>query len=124
MLIPGSSQPHTSATCAGQLAECSQHALDIGQFPLQTGAPARRHPDLNGYWQSLVSADWDLQDTKHNRPKPEINGVYGAGRRTKHRRGGEIPYVRSAGEKKKTLKRARWWTSAMIRLGTRLATRR
>jgi len=67
---------------AGQLGQSAgQHALDIGQFPPYK--PARLpdgHPDLNGYWQSMVSADWDLQDHEAQPgPKPEINGVYGAG---------------------------------------------
>ena len=63
---------------AGQLGQSgSQHALDVGQFPPYK--PARLpdgHPDLNGYWQSLVSADWDLQDHEAQPgPKPELNGV-------------------------------------------------
>src|SRR5882762_4796496 len=66
----------------GQLGQSAgQHALDIGQLPPYK--PARLpdgHPDLNGTWQSLVSADWDLQDHEAQPgPKPEINGVYGAG---------------------------------------------
>src|SRR5882762_2026158 len=72
MLTPAAGQPGQSA---------SQHALDIGQFPPYK--PARLpdgHPDLNGTWQSMVSADWDLQDHEAQPgPKPEINGVYGAG---------------------------------------------
>src|SRR5882672_7403 len=67
---------------AGQLGQsASQHALDVGQFhPYKPARLPDGHPDLNGYWQSLVSADWDLQDHEAQPgPKPEINGVYGAG---------------------------------------------
>src|SRR5258708_1565417 len=90
---------------AGQLGQsASQHALDIGQFPPYK--PARLpdgHPDLNGTWQSLVSADWDLQDHEAQPgPKPEINGVYGAGPAGQSIvEGGEIPYRPEALAKKK-----------------------
>ncbi len=115
---------------AGQLGQsASQHALDIGQFPPYK--PARLpdgHPDLNGYWQSMVSADWDLQDHEAQPgPKPEINGVYGAGPAGQSIvEGGEIPYRPEAlAKKKKNFEtRARWWTSPMTRPGTTLATRR
>lgn len=91
-----------AAAQSGQSA--GQHALDTGQFPPYK--PARMpdgHPDLNGYWQALVSADWDLQDhDAQSGPKPEINGVYGAGPAGQSIvEGGEIPYRPEALAKKK-----------------------
>ena len=61
------------------------------------------HPDLNGYWQALVTADWDLQDHEAQAgPKPEINGVYGAGPAGQSIvEGGVIPYRPEALAKKK-----------------------
>ena len=65
-LMPAAGQQAATPqqTAAGQVGQsASQHALDVGQFPPYK--PARLpdgHPDLNGYWQSLVTADWDLQD--------------------------------------------------------------
>src|SRR5712692_1673731 len=104
VLMPAAGQQAATPQqpAAGQSA--SQHALDIGQFPPYK--PARLpdgYPDLNGYWQSLVSADWDLQDHEaQSGPKPEINGVYGAGPAGQSIiEGGEIPYRPDALAKKK-----------------------
>src|SRR5438552_2917124 len=52
------------------------------------------HPDLNGNWQALVSADWDLQDHEAQPgPHPEIMGAYGGGPAGQSIvEGGTIPY--------------------------------
>jgi hypothetical protein len=105
--VPAIGQQATTAqqSTPNQLGEsASQHALDTGQFP--SYKPARLpdgRPDLNGYWQALVSADWDLQDhDAQSGPKPEINGVYGAGPAGQSIvEGGEIPYRPEALAKKK-----------------------
>src|SRR5919204_3606533 len=61
------------------------------------------HPDLNGIWQAMVTANWDLQDHDAQAgPHPEIMGAYGAGPAGQSIvEGGEIPYQAWALEKKK-----------------------
>jgi len=76
-----------------------------GQFPAYR-APhmADGHPDLNGIWQALVTADWDIQDHEAQPgPHPEINGAYGAGPAGQSiiEGGGEIPYRPEALAKKR-----------------------
>ena len=62
------------------------------------------HPDLNGIWQSFVTANWDLQD--HDAQPgvhPEVTGAYDAAPPGQSiiEGGGEIPYQPWALEKKK-----------------------
>jgi len=76
-----------------------------GQFPAYR-APhmADGHPDLNGIWQALVTADWDIQDHEAQPgPHPEINGAYGAGPAGQSiiEGGGDIPYRPEALAKKR-----------------------
>src|SRR5258706_9896461 len=76
-----------------------------GQFPAYR-APhmADGHPDLNGIWQALVTANWDLQDHEAQPgPHPEINAAYGAGpaRQSVIDGGGENSYRPQALAKKK-----------------------
>ncbi|PYR33422.1 MAG: hypothetical protein DMF89_15810 [Acidobacteria bacterium] len=61
------------------------------------------HPNLNGIWQALVTANWDLQDHEAQPgPHPEIMGAYGAGPAGQSIvDGGEIPYQPWALAKKK-----------------------
>ena len=61
------------------------------------------HPDLNGIWQALVTANWDLQDHEAQPgPHPEIMGAYGGGPGGQSVvEGGEIPYQPWALAKKK-----------------------
>src|SRR5262249_48705061 len=61
------------------------------------------HPDLNGIWQAMVTANWDLQDHDAQAgPHPEIMGAYGAGPAGQSVvEGGEIPYQAWALQKKK-----------------------
>src|SRR5215510_7510104 len=66
-----------------------------GQFPpYRAPRAADGHPDLNGIWQALVSANWDLLDHEaQSGPHPEIVGAYGAGPAGQSViEGGEIPY--------------------------------
>src|SRR5262245_47546141 len=61
------------------------------------------HPDLNGIWQAMVTANWDLQDHEA-RPGPhnDLVGAYGAqpaGQSIVE--GGEIPYKPDALAKRK-----------------------
>jgi hypothetical protein len=75
-----------------------------GQFPpYKAPRMPDGHPDLNGNWEALVSADWDLQDHEAEAgPHPEIMGVYGAGPAGQSIvEGGEIPYQPWALAKKK-----------------------
>ncbi len=61
------------------------------------------HPNLNGNWEALVTADWDLQDHEAQPgPHPEIMGAYGAGPAGQSIvEGGVIPYQPWALAKKK-----------------------
>src|SRR5881628_3086258 len=61
------------------------------------------HPDLNGIWQAMVTANWDLQDhDAQPGPHPEVMGAYGGGPAGQSIvEGGEIPYQPSALQKKK-----------------------
>jgi hypothetical protein len=75
------------------------------QFPAAYRAPrlADGHPDLNGIWQALVTANWDLQDHEAQAgPHPELSGAYAAGPAGQSIiEGGEIPYKPDALAKKK-----------------------
>ena len=75
------------------------------QFPANYRAPraADGHPDLNGIWQAMVTANWDLQDHEAQPgPHPELSGAYAAGPAGQSIvEGGEIPYKPAALAKKK-----------------------
>ena len=66
------------------------------QFPAgyRSARAADGHPDLNGIWQAMVTANWDLEDHEAQPgPHPELNGAYGAGSAGQSIvEGGEIPY--------------------------------
>ncbi len=70
---------------------------------LSSAARRGRTPDLNGIWQALVSANWDLLDHEAQAgPHPEITGAYGAGPAGQSIvEGNEIPYQPWAAAKKK-----------------------
>ena len=76
------------------------------QFPASYRAPrlADGHPDLNGIWQALVTANWDLQDHEAQPgPHPELSGAYAAGPAGQSIiEGGEIPYKPEALARKKS----------------------
>jgi hypothetical protein len=82
-----------------------QRAQAGQQFPATYRAPrlADGHPDLNGIWQALVTANWDLQDHEAQPgPHPELSGAYGAGPAGQSIvEGGEIPYKPEALARKK-----------------------
>jgi len=65
-----------------------------GQFPAYRAPRLDGHPDLNGIWQAVTSANWDIQD--HDAQPglhPELEGAYDAqpaGQGIVE--GGEIPY--------------------------------
>ena len=75
------------------------------QFPATYRAPrlADGRPDLNGIWQALVTANWDMQDHEAQAgPHPELSGAYAAGPAGQSIiEGGEIPYKPDALAKKK-----------------------
>src|SRR6266568_1879206 len=80
-----------------------QQAPAAGQFlPYRPARMADGHPDLNGIWQALVTANWDIQDHEAQPgPHPEIMGAYGAGPAGQSIvEGGEIPYRPEALAKK------------------------
>jgi hypothetical protein len=75
-----------------------------GRFPpYRAPRAADGHPDLNGIWQALGSANWDLLDHEAQAgPRPEIMGAYGAGPAGQSIvEGNEIPYQPWAAAKKK-----------------------
>ena len=81
-----------------------QRPSSAQQFPAAYRAPRLDgHPDLNGIWQALVTANWDLQDHEAQPgPHPELNGAYGAGPAGQSIvEGGEIPYKPEALAKRK-----------------------
>src|SRR5947208_13705607 len=67
--------------CLALTPAISQQTPSSGQFPpYRPPRMADGHPDLNGIWQALVSANWDLQDHEAQPgPHPEIMGAYGGG---------------------------------------------
>src|SRR6266550_2276576 len=86
------------ATTAGQ------QTSPAGKFPpYKAPRLADGHPDLNGLWQSFVTANIDLEDHEaQTGPHPELLGAYGgwpAGQSIVE--GGEIPYQQSALAKRK-----------------------
>ena len=66
------------------------------QFPAgyRPARAADGHPDLNGIWQAMVTANWNLEDHEAQPgPHPELSGAYGAGPAGQSVvEGGEIPY--------------------------------
>src|SRR5262245_61325575 len=62
------------------------------------------HPDLNGIWQAMVTANWDLQDHEAQPgPHPELSGAYASGPAGQSIvEGGEIPYKPEALAKRKS----------------------
>src|SRR5436189_5768379 len=81
------------ATTAGQ------QTSPAGKFPpYKAPRLADGHPDLNGLWQSFVTANIDLEDLEaQSGPDPELLGAYGgwpAGQGIVE--GGEIPYRQAA----------------------------
>jgi hypothetical protein len=74
----------------------------VGQFPPYRAPRLDGHPDLNGIWQALVTANVDLEDHEARPgPHPEIMGTYGAeppGQSIVE--GGVIPYQPSARARK------------------------
>src|ERR1700692_2789105 len=74
-----------------------------GQFPAYRAPRLDGHPDLNGIWQAITTANWDIQD--HDAQPglhPELEGAYDAqppGQGIVE--GGEIPYQPWALAKKK-----------------------
>jgi hypothetical protein len=81
-----------------------------GQFPPYKAArlAGTANPDLNGIWQAITTANWDIQD--HDAQPglhPELEGAYDAqppGQGIVE--GGEIPSAVGAGEKERELRQA------------------
>src|SRR5438874_13238167 len=71
--------------------------------PYKAPRLADGHPDLNGLWQALVTANIDIEDHEaQSGPRPELLGAYGgwpAGQSIVE--GGTIPYKPEALAKKK-----------------------
>jgi hypothetical protein len=81
-----------------------QRPSTVPQFAASYRAPRLDgHPDLNGIWQALVTANWDLQDHEAQPgPHTDLTGAYGAGPAGQSIvEGGEIPYKPEALAKKK-----------------------
>ena len=79
---------------AGQIPSAGQTPT-AGQFPpFKASRAADGKADLNGIWQALTTANWDIQDHQAQAGlHPEIMGAYGAqpaGQGIVE--GGEIPY--------------------------------
>jgi len=79
-------------------------APGAGQFaPYKAPRAADGHPDLNGIWQALTTANWDIQDHEAQAgPHPELMGAYGAGPAGQSVvEGNEVPYQSWALAKRK-----------------------
>src|SRR6266487_5488412 len=104
MMIAAGAAAVTAFLWLAVIPTAGQQAPVVGQFPSYR-APrlADGHPDLNGIWQAMVTANWDLQDhDAQPGPHPEIMGAYGAGPAGQSVvEGGEIPYQPWALAKKK-----------------------
>src|SRR5438105_6118656 len=78
-------------------------APTAGRFRSYRAPRLAGHSDLNGVWQALVTANWNIQD--HDAQPgvhPELMGAYGAGPAGQSVvEGGEIPYQPWALAKKK-----------------------
>jgi hypothetical protein len=81
----------------------SQAAATTQFPPYRSSRLADGHPDLNGLWQSLVTANWDLRDHEAQPGlHPELEGAYDAGPAGQSIiEGGEIPYLPEALQQKK-----------------------
>jgi hypothetical protein len=80
-----------------------QRAAAGPSFPAYRAPRLAGHPDLNGLWQALVTADWDLRDHEAQPGlHPELEGAYDAGPAGQSIiEGGEIPYQAWALQKQK-----------------------
>ena len=79
------------STLVGQQRPAAGSQFPAGYRPARA---ADGHPDLNGIWQAMVTANWDLEDHEAQPgPHPELSGAYGAGPAGQSIvEGGEIPY--------------------------------
>ena len=88
---------------AQQTAGPRATASAAGAFPAYRAPRLNGHPDLNGVWQSFVTANVDLEDHEaQSGPFPQLLGAYGgwpAGQSIVQ--GGAIPYKPEALAKKK-----------------------
>ena len=93
-----------SVKIAGQAPPAGQSPT-AGQFPPYKAPrlPGTPYPDLNGIWEALATANWDMQDHEARAGlHPELEGTYDAqppGQGVVE--GGEIPYQPWALAKKK-----------------------
>src|SRR5215472_14413189 len=81
----------------------SQRAATSPSLPAYRAPRLAGHPDLNGLWQALVTANWDLRNHEAQPGlHPELEGAYDAGPAGQSIiEGGEIPYLPEALKKKK-----------------------
>jgi hypothetical protein len=101
-----------SATAAALIA-----ALWLGVLPMmsqvQTYEPQRTadgKPDLNGIWQALNTANWDIQDhAARAGPVPALGAAFSVPAGKGVVEGGEIPYLPEAAAKKRE-NAANWLT--------------
>ncbi|HLK48860.1 MAG TPA: hypothetical protein VKT49_12030 [Bryobacteraceae bacterium] len=80
-----------------------QPAASSGQFPPYRASRLDGHPDLNGLWQALVTANWDMRDHEaQSGLHPELEGAYDAAPAGQSIiEGGVIPYQDWAVKKQK-----------------------
>jgi len=92
-LIPAGSAAAVALLWLVASARAGQ-APSTGRFPAYKAPRLAGHADLNGVWQALVTANWNIQDHEAQPgPHPEIMGAYGGeppGQSVVE--GGEIPY--------------------------------
>lgn len=79
------------------------------RIPYRAPRAADGHPDLNGIWQALGTADWDLQDhPSYGGPYFQIGSLGAVPAERGFVEGGDIPYKPEALAKKKENFASRW----------------
>ncbi len=81
--------------------------LGVLLVPLPSAAQAGK-PDLNGIWQALNTANWDLQTHAPSQGPPALGAIGATPPGVGVVEGGEIPYLPAAAAKKKENFAKRW----------------
>lgn len=94
----------------------------LATIPLYAQAPAGRpprtadgKPNLNGIWQALNTANWDLQTHGPSGGPPALGAIGATPPGLGVVEGGEIPYLLQAAEKKKQNFASRWTVDPEIK---------
>lgn len=73
------------------------------------------HPDLNGIWQAINTANWDLQDHPASAGHPDLGAIGAVPPGLGVVVGGEIPYLEEALEQREANRANRWTADPEIK---------